>query len=158
MLGRRAQCLEMLEFILLIVLGCKSFLWSKLDRVIFELGKVSLAFSMTALRESDTLSSWLCRSLVPVWIMWLGWDSVRSSRALSVVRYQNLTALCRGKSFFISINVPFESMSRATSGSSVLGCCETRADAVVLESLTGRCGGCELSGSGLSESALRGGC
>ncbi len=100
-LGRIAQCLEMLEFILLIVLGWKSFLWSKVDRVIFELGKVSLAFSTTALRESDNRSCWLRRSLVPVWIiMWLGrpsWDSVRSSRALSVVGHQNLTALCRGK-------------------------------------------------------------
>ncbi len=97
-----------------------------MDRVIFELGKVSLAFSTTALRESDTRSCWLRRSLVPVWIMmWLGrpsWDSVRSSRALSVVGHQSLTALCRGKSFFISMNLPFESMSRATSGSSVPVC------------------------------------
>ncbi len=63
-----------------------------MDRVIFELGKVSLAFSTTALRESDTRSCWLRRSLVPVWIiMWLGrpsWDSVRSSKALSVVGHR----------------------------------------------------------------------
>ncbi len=87
-----------------------------MDRVIFELGKVSLAFSTTALRESDNRSCW------PLWLGRPSWDSVRSSRALSVVGHQNLTALCRGKSFFISINLPFESMSRATSGSSVLVC------------------------------------
>ncbi len=71
----------------------------------FEFGKVCLAFSTTALRESDTLSCWLLRSLVPVWMMmWLGWpswDSVRSSRALLVLGHQCLTALCRGKSCFV---------------------------------------------------------
>ncbi len=42
----------------------------------FEFGKVCLAFSTTALRESDTRSCWLLRSLVPVWMMmWLGWPS-----------------------------------------------------------------------------------
>ncbi len=59
-----------------------------------------------------------------------------------MVGHQNLTALCRGKSFFISMNFPFESMGRAMEvelhkGSSVLVCAETRADAVVLGSLTG---------------------
>ncbi len=50
----------------------------------------------------------------------------------------------------MSMNFPLESMSRAISGPSVLvgaGALDTRL-----------CDGCELSGSGLSESGLRGGC
>ncbi len=155
----------MLEFILLIVFGWKSFLWSRVERMIFEFGKVCLAFSTTALRESDTRSCWLLRSLVPVWMMmWLGWpswDSVRSSRALLVLGHQCLTALCRGKSCFMSMYFPFESMSRAILVLLcwlVLGCCQMGAAGVVGALDTRLCDGCELSGSGLSESGLRGGC
>ncbi len=37
-----------------------------------------------------------------------------------VLGHQCLTALCRGKSCFMSMYFPFESMSRAISGPSVL--------------------------------------
>ncbi len=67
--------------------------------------------------------------------------------------HQCLTDLCRGKICFTSMYFPFESMSRAISGPSVLGCwcCAGALD-------TRLCDGCELSGSSLSESGLRGGC
>ncbi len=79
-----------------------------------------------------------------------------------VLGHQCLTALCRGKSCFMSMYFPFESMSRAISGPSVLvgagllsdGCCWCCAGALD----TRLCDGCELCGSGLSESGLRGGC
>ena len=64
-----AQSLDMLLLILWIVSGWKSFLGSRVDMTTQLLGKVVEAFSITLLSDSDTLSCWLRRSLVPVWMM-----------------------------------------------------------------------------------------
>lgn len=78
---------------LFIVRGWKSFLGSKVDMTILELGKVWLAFSITALNDV-------------VWIrMWLGlpsWDSESSSKAVWMVGYQTLATLCLGKLFLFN--------------------------------------------------------
>lgn len=68
-LGLRAQSLDRLLLILWMVSGWKSFLGSRVDMTTLLLGKVVEAFSVTLLSDSDTLSCWLRRSLVPVWMM-----------------------------------------------------------------------------------------
>ena len=71
-LWRRAQSREMLALIWFIVRGWKSFLGSEVEITVLELGKMWLAFSITALSDVATLSCSALRLFVPVCIrMWL---------------------------------------------------------------------------------------
>lgn len=124
-LGLLAQSLDRLLLILRMVSGWKSFLGRRVDIITLLLGKVVEALSMTLLRDSDTLSCWRRRSLVPVWMMMCLGDSScssdNSSIALWVFGHQIFDTLLLGKSFFSSRNFPLESIRMTMSGFSL--CC-----------------------------------
>lgn len=88
--------------------------------MIFALGKVEEAFSITPLTDFVTFSPCPLRSFVPVWMMmWLGdprRSSVSSSIAWLVFQHLSLATLFFGKSFFSSTYLPFESMRSTISG------------------------------------------
>lgn len=88
------------------------------------LGKVVEAFSITLLSDSDTVSCWLLRSLVPIWMTWwlgdLSCSSDSRSMACWMFGHQILAAVCLGKSFFSFMILTLESMRITMSGFSLL--------------------------------------
>ena len=100
----------MLAFTRCIVAG-KYFCGSRVEITTCALGKVEEAFSITPVSAVATLSCFVLRSFVPVYItMWLGepsWSSDRLSRACWVYGHQSLDTLCLGKSVFSFSHPPF---------------------------------------------------
>lgn len=119
-LGLRAQSLEMLLLILWMVSRWKCLLGSRVDNTTLLLGKVLDAFSMTPLRDSDTLSCCVLSSLEPVWMMMgLGEpsrSSDSSSLACRLVGHHSLDTLWLGNSLFSFKNFPLELMRMTMSG------------------------------------------